>query len=48
MRKDAAKLINSMLQLAIEQTPKNFQLTGKQVYPILHTKKIFVTTEFVM
>jgi hypothetical protein len=31
----------------IEQTPKNFKSTGKQVYPILYTKKIFVRTGYV-
>ena len=48
MRTDAAKVIGSMMQLALEQTPKNFELTGKQVYPILYTKKIFVRTGYVM
>lgn len=48
MRTDAAKLIGSMLQLAVEQKPKNFKLTGKQVYPILYAKKIFVRTGYVV
>jgi hypothetical protein len=48
MRTDAAKVIGSMMQLALEQTPKNFELTGKQVYPILYTKNIFVRTGYVM
>jgi len=47
MRTHAAKLIGSMMQLAAEEMPKYFKLTGKQVYPILNTKNIFVRTGYV-
>jgi len=48
MRIDAAKLIGPMMRIAVEQTPKNLKLTGKQVYPILRTTKISVRTGYVM